>query len=189
MWYSGCSPLGGEKSRRQTSNISQHQKGYSCSVCVVSGGGAAGRAECEGEVVRQTTINAAQCPVGRGKERGQLAQGSGQGEGHKPAALEAVPCWLCRVGCWLPGRYAQVELRLRLPARPHLPLGSFCSFHDGGIGCNLKSDWNTCRHSYLLFCTNTISFLLILERAERLHFPTRQYIWGVGVAQIYPLHS
>ena len=60
--------------------------------------------ECEGEVVRQMTINAAQYPVGRGKERGQLAQGSGQGEGHMPAALEAVPRWLCRVGCWLPGR-------------------------------------------------------------------------------------
>ena len=36
--------------------------------------------ECEGEVVRQMTINAAQYPVGRGKERGQLAQGSGQGK-------------------------------------------------------------------------------------------------------------
>ena len=150
-----------------------------------------GGAECEGEVVRQMTINAAQCPVGRGKELGQQAQGSGQGESHMPAALEAVRCWLCRVGCWLPGREAQVELRLHFPTRPHftLPLGFFRSFHDGEIWCNLKSDWNTCRHPYLLFCTNTISFLLILERVKPLHYPTWQYLCHVEVTQIYPLHS
>ena len=42
-------------------------------------------------MVRQMTINASRCPVGRGKEHGQQAQGSGQGEGHGIAALAAVP--------------------------------------------------------------------------------------------------
>lgn len=81
-----------KKGGRHTSNISQHQKGNSCScVCGVPGG----EAEQEREVARQKIISTAFCQVGAGRNAGRRVRYArwqwATGEAMCQQALVAVP--------------------------------------------------------------------------------------------------
>lgn len=190
MWYSGCSPLEGEKKVGGTLLTSANiKKAIHAVVCVVF---LAGRQSRRGKWPGKRSSAR---PSAKLALEGMRAAGSGtpggSGQQAKPCAsrlwwlspgwlyqesLESTS-WVCSL---LPGWRLRVWLWLHFSARHQLFTslpGSCGSIQEGRVWGDLNIAWNVRKHSYLLSWPNLKPFLLTVVQAKPLYFSTWRYSW------------